>query len=59
MSYAIESEKTYREVGVNDIIHPAGFKTWCTQILATGNVGETFIPAKDAGGLVLDFINDP
>ena len=62
MSYAIESEKTYEELVtyVNDIVHPAGFKNFAnTQILATGNAGETFIPAKDAGGLVLDFINDP
>ena len=62
MSYAIESEKTYEELitYVNDIVHPAGFKNFAnTQILAKGNAGDTFIPAADAGGLVLDFVSDP
>ena len=60
MSYAIESEKTYEELitYVNDIVHPAGFKNFAnTQILAKGNAGDTFIPAADAGGLVLDFVS--
>ena len=62
MSYAIESEKTYEDLitYVNDIVHPAGFKNFAnTQILTKGDAGESFIPAADAGGLVLDFISDP
>ena len=62
MSYAIESDKTFDEIitYVNDIVHPAGMKNFAnTQILSIGDAGGTIQPADDAGGFVLDFINEP
>ena len=68
LSYAIESPKTYEDLitYVNDVVHPSGLKNFAnTEIITDANlpgykaVGETFQPAEDKGGLVLDFINDP
>ena len=62
LSYAIESTKTYNDIVnyVNDMVHPSGMKNFAnTQIISEGTPGETFIPAEDAGGLVLDFVTDP
>ena len=68
LSYAIESPKTYEDLitYVNDIVHPTGLKNFAnTEIITDAalpgykSVGETFTPAEDKGGLVLDFINEP
>ena len=61
MSYAIESPKTYEDLitYVNDVVHPSGMKNFAnTEVIAKGRPGDTFIPADDAGGLVLDFTGD-
>ena len=61
MSYAIESPKTYEELitHVNDVVHPSGMKNFAnTEVIAKGRPGDTFEPADDAGGLVLDFTGD-